>query len=222
MHGTITRGTSTVLGRRELSHGCFVLRLDRAAIGRFEPGQYVVIGPEHSPDRREYSVYSAPDEPFLEVLIKEVPEGEVSRALHELEPGDSVAIEGPLGYFTISPEHRRSREFLFIATGTGIAPFHCFVRAYSELNYRVLHGVRYAEERHEYHTYAPQRYTACITGETVSEAYHGRVTSYLQQVSVAPDTLCYLCGNCDMIFEAFDILQRHGVDPENLHAEVYY
>ncbi len=222
MQGTVTRGIATVLERRELSNRCYVLRLERSTIGRFEPGQYIVIGPQNSTDRREYSIYSTPDDPFLEVLIKEVPEGAVSRALHAVEPGDSVAVEGPLGFFTIAPEHRGTRDFLFIATGTGIAPFHCFVFAYPELNYRILHGVRYADERHEHHLYKPERYTACLTGEALPESHHGRVTQYLAQLSVAPETLCYLCGNCDMIFEAFDILQRHGVDPQNLHAEVYY
>ena len=39
---------------------------------------------------------------------------------------------------------------------------------------------------------------------------------------VDPRTLCYLCGNCDMIYETFDILKRHGVPPEQLYAEVYF
>ena len=220
MEAQIVRRKVTLLERRELAHGSFVLRLERGDLD-FEPGQYVILGPVGSIDRREYSVYSSPDDPYLELLIKEVPEGMVSRALRTTDPGSALEVEGPFGYFTIPEEYRRTRRFLFVATGTGIAPFHCFARAYPDLDYLLLHGVRYAAERHEHVRYPSDRYIACVTQERYGD-YHGRVTRYLEQLAVEPDTLCYLCGNCDMIFEAFDILQHRGVDPENLHAEVYY
>ena len=220
METQVVRTHVMLLERRELSHGCFVLRLERGDL-RFEPGQYVILGAPGWRDRREYSVYSGPDDPFLELLVKEIPEGLVSRKLHALDPGDTLEVEGPLGYFTIPSEARADGRFLFVATGTGIAPFHCFARAYPQLDYHLLHGVRHATERHEHESYPPERYTACVTGEPGGD-YRGRVTHYLQRCELHPDTLCYLCGNCDMIFEAFDILQRRGVAPEHLHAEVYF
>jgi ferredoxin--NADP+ reductase len=42
------------------------------------------------------------------------------------------------------------------------------------------------------------------------------VTDYLREHPADPAWLCYLCGNCDMIYEAFDILRSQ------LFAEVYF
>jgi ferredoxin--NADP+ reductase/benzoate/toluate 1,2-dioxygenase reductase subunit len=34
--------------------------------------------------------------------------------------------------------------------------------------------------------------------------------------------LCYLCGNCDMIHDVFDILEKQGVNSDNVFTEVYF
>ena len=52
--------------------------------------------------------------------------------------------------------------------------------------------------------------------------FHGRVTEYLSENPVSPDTLCYLCGNCDMIHDVFDILEKQGVNSDNVFTEVYF
>ena len=39
---------------------------------------------------------------------------------------------------------------------------------------------------------------------------------------MTPGTLCYLCGNSEMIFEAFDILKSGGIPSTDLFAEVYF
>ncbi|MFP4535433.1 MAG: hypothetical protein ACLFNP_06895 [Spirochaetaceae bacterium] len=52
--------------------------------------------------------------------------------------------------------------------------------------------------------------------------YYGRVTDYLRAHPVSPEAACFLCGNCDMIYEAFDILQEQGIPHDRLFAEVYF
>jgi ferredoxin--NADP+ reductase/benzoate/toluate 1,2-dioxygenase reductase subunit len=205
---------------RELSRGAFVVRADRHGLA-FEPGQYINVGLRGEIDMREYSIYSGPDDDFLEILVKEVDEGLVSRKLHRVSPGDELSIDGPFGFFLIDEEYRATQEFLFIATGTGISPFRSFVRGYPELDYTLLHGVRYEDERYEYENYDANRLVRCISREDGGD-YRGRVTDWLREHPVKPETICYLCGNCDMIYEAFDILKGHGVPPEQLYAEVYF
>jgi NAD(P)H-flavin reductase len=78
---------------------------------------------------REYSVYSSPGDEYLEILVKEVDGGYVSTRLGALKPGDGVAVDGPFGFFTIDEDWRDHR-YVFVATGTGISPFHDFVRSY--------------------------------------------------------------------------------------------
>lgn len=212
--------THRVQSVRRISKTAYVLRVDRKGL-TFDPGQYINVGPHGSIAMREYSVYSGVDENFLEILVKEVEGGVVSQALGRLRPGDPVALEGPFGFFVIEPEQREHGKFLFIATGTGISPFHCFAKSYAGLDYRVLHGVRTKSELYDREVFDPKRFLTCISREEGGD-YHGRVTDYLRENPVDPESLCYLCGNCDMIYEAFDILRGQGVASEHLFAEVYF
>ena len=210
----------TVHEIRNLTESTYVLRMDRHGLD-FEPGQYISLGVSDDINMREYSVYSPLEAEYLEVLIKEVRHGHVSKLLRRLKPGDDVRLDGPFGFFTIDEEARRSSRFLFIATGTGISPFHCFALSYPGLDYTVLHGVRTAEECYEKEAFDPDRYVSCLTQDANGD-YHGRVTDYLRENPPDSNTLCYLCGNCDMIYEAFDILVSHGVPHDQMFAEVYF
>jgi ferredoxin--NADP+ reductase len=39
---------------------------------------------------------------------------------------------------------------------------------------------------------------------------------------VDPAIRCYLCGSCDMIYEAFQILEGYGITREQVRVETYY
>jgi ferredoxin--NADP+ reductase/benzoate/toluate 1,2-dioxygenase reductase subunit len=212
--------TAAVHDVQPLTSSTFVLRFERGGI-EFEPGQYVTVGVRGDVDVREYSVYSAPCDPHIEILVKEVSGGYVSPRLKGVQAGGELTVEGPFGFFTIDAEARENAEILFVATGTGISPFRSFVRSYENLSYRVLHGVRSSSELYAREVFDTGRYVSCVTGDD-GGTFRGRVTDYLRSHPVASQTLCYLCGNCDMIYEAFDILQNQGVPPENLFAEVYF
>ncbi|HKK49610.1 MAG TPA: FAD-binding oxidoreductase [Alkalispirochaeta sp.] len=216
---TQTRTGFSVHTIRELNDGTYVLRFDRNGM-QYEPGQYLSVGPADDIHMREYSVYSSPSDDYLEILVKEVADGYVSRRLHTLQPGDPIRVDGPFGFFTIDHDWRDHR-FVFIATGTGISPFHNFVRSYPEIDYHVFHGVRAPSERHEHETFEHSRYVSCISRDTSGD-YYGRVTDYLRTHPVDVTARYYLCGNCDMIYEAFDILQDAGVPHNQLFAEVYF
>lgn len=232
-HEPATRARPRVHEIRDLTDSTYVLRFDRKGM-EFEPGQYVSVGVRGDIDMREYSIYSPLDADYLEILVKEIDAGYVSRRLRRLEAGDELEVDGPFGFFLIDDADRVRRPFLFVATGTGISPFHCFARSFPDLDYRLLHGVRTAAERYEHDAFDARRLTSCLSRDpaAVSDAatggpgaetvVAGRVTEYLREQPVAPDTLCYLCGNCDMIYEAFDVLGGHGVPPEQLYAEVYF
>ena len=206
---------------RRLSASAYVLRLERGELA-FEPGQYVTLGLPGSTARREYSIYSGSADPYLEVLVKQVEGGSVSHQLARLAPGAAVEIDGPFGYFLVAPA-ARARPLLMVASGTGIAPFHCFARSYPDLDYRLLHGVRGAAETYDRGAYPAARYLPCLSREPAPPGgFAGRVTAYLRQHPVAAGTLCYLCGNSEMIFEAFDILKSAGIPGTDLFAEVYF
>lgn len=210
---------SRVLGVRNLTEHTYVLRIERGDLD-FEPGQYISVGPKNDLNMREYSVYSPPSADYLEILVREVREGYVSRLLRKQQEGESVLVEGPFGFFLLDEETQK-RPLYFIATGTGISPFHCFVGSYHNLDYTLLHGVRTREEQYEYDNYERNRIITCTSREEGGD-FAGRVTDYLREHPVDPEAACFLCGNCDMIYEAFDILQEQGVPHDRLFAEVYF
>lgn len=212
--------TMKIISTRELTPSTYILRFERAGTP-FKAGQHILLGIKGDVQAREYSIYSGEREDYFEVLIKEVQEGIVSKKLKQLKPGDEVKFENPVGYFSLDEERLKEERYLFIASGTGIAPFHSFVTTYKDIDYKVLHGVRYANEAYEKDHYHPERIVVCTTRDEKGD-FKGRVTDYLRQNPVDPDIQCYLCGNCEMIHEAYDILLEQGVPSENLHAEVYF
>lgn len=209
------------IGIRELTPTAYVLRFERNGIP-FRAGQHILLGIHGDVQAREYSVYSAEQDDYFEVLIKEVQDGMVSRQLRKVKAGDTLNFENPVGYFTIKDDQIDSRRFLFIASGSGIAPFHSFVRTHLNMDYRMLHGVRFVEEAYDRQDYDPARLIVCTSRDRKGD-FHGRVTEWLKENPVTDkSTLCYLCGNCEMIHEAYDILLSQGIPSENLFAEVYF
>jgi len=210
-----------VIGIRDLTPTAYILRFDRNQIP-FRAGQHILLGKKDDIQAREYSVYSAEQDDFFEVLIREVKEGMVSKQLRKVKPGEPLNFENPVGYFILKDEDIHTRKFIFIASGTGIGPFHSFVRSYPGLDYQLLHGIRYAYEAFDKQDYDKERMIRCTSRHRKGD-FHGRVTDYLKKHPMADkNTLCFFCGNVEMIHEAYDIMLKQGMPSQNLFAEVYF
>jgi ferredoxin--NADP+ reductase/benzoate/toluate 1,2-dioxygenase reductase subunit len=204
---------------RPLTPETYVLRFDRNGMS-FKAGQHITLGIPGNNQVREYSIYSTERDSSLEVLIKEVDDGLVSKQLRKLIPGELLEVDGPFGYFTI-PEQNLHKKHLFIGTGTGIAPFHSIAGSFPNLDYEIIHGVRYFQEGYERHAYPKNRHTLCTSRDTQGD-FHGRVTDYLKQKMLDSGTMVYLCGNCDMIYDVYDFLTSKGFPSANIRTEVYF
>jgi ferredoxin-NADP reductase len=198
----------------------FILRLDRSHF-QFEPGQYVIIRIPGQNKGREYSIFSGIDDDYLEFLVREIPEGDFSRYLRHLLPGSELDVEGPKGYFILDEKTKQGHKALFIATGTGISPFHSYARSYPELELKVIHGVHFDDEAYGRSSFEPGNYLLC-TSRTDKGNYFGRVTYYLKEAQLDPDTIYYLCGNSSMIDEVTTILEKKGIPPEHIRTEVFF
>ncbi|MFW5797771.1 MAG: FAD-binding oxidoreductase [Spirochaetota bacterium] len=228
MRGGVPGRSHRVVELRRLTESTIAIHLERLGM-RFEPGQYVNIGFPGEMYMREYSIYSAPGDEHLEVLVRVVDGGLLSPKLARVTPGTELQVDGPFGSFTI-PEHARDGRFIFVSTGTGIAPFRSFVRAYPALDYVLVHGARRLDERYDWKEYAPDRRIACISREAGGDL-SGRTTDWLRRrlldvqdgsEPTGPDTRYYLCGNCDMIYEAVDVLRAACVSGDKVSSEVYF
>jgi ferredoxin--NADP+ reductase/benzoate/toluate 1,2-dioxygenase reductase subunit len=188
---------------------------------KFKAGQHIIVGLEGELNQREYSVYSGEKDDYLEILVREVIQGNVSLQLKQCKPGQLLQVNGPFGSFGIEAFDMFSRKLIFIASGTGISPFHSFVRSYPGINYTLIHGVRYLNEAYERNEYDQGRYILCTSKET-SGGHKGRVTRYVKDYPVDKDMLFYLCGNNSMIYEVYHILRDKGIPSENIISEVYF
>jgi len=205
---------------RQLTDETFSLKFSKARFS-FKAGQHISISIKEDKIGREYSIYSSPNDENLEVLVKEVDNGHFTPKLHKLNVGDLVEIHGPYGNFGIDPKEVEKGKFVFIASGTGIAPFRSMVRTYPKMDYTLIHGVRLSDEAYDRHEYSEDRYILCSSRDDKG-TYNGRLTGYLKCHEFEPETHFYLCGNSDMIFDALEILREKGFGRNQIHCEVYF
>ena len=205
---------------RHLTDETFSIRLPKARFA-FKAGQHISLGIHGDYQSREYSIYSGIDDDNLEVLVKEVEKGYFTPKLRKLKSGDLVEVHGPFGNFGIEPQDAETGKFIFIASGTGIAPFRSVVRTYPEIDYTLIHGVRNSNEAYDRHEYTGDRYILCSSRDAKG-IYNGRLTGYLKDCTFAKETNFYLCGNSDMIFDALEILKVKGFERDQIHCEVYF
>lgn len=205
---------------RFLTDLTFILRFDRGKI-QFKAGQRIIVGLKGEMNQREYSIYSGENDDSLEILVREVAEGTVSKQLKHSKPGQLLEVNGPFGSFGIEKYEMSTRKHVFIASGTGISPFHSFIKSYPEIDYVLFHGVRYVNEAYERNEYNPDRYILCTSRES-NNGRIGRVTKYLASYAFKPDMLFYVCGNSSMIYDVYHLLKEKGVPAENIFSEVYF
>ena len=205
---------------RQLTEHTFVLSLPKSRF-KFVAGQHISLSIAGDYQSREYSIYSAEEDESLEVLVKEDEGGYFSPKLKHLKVGDMVEVHGPFGKFGLDEKRKDSHKHVFIASGTGIAPFNSIVKTNPGLDYHLIHGVRYAEEGYGKEAYAADRFTLC-TSRDIEGDFNGRLTEYLKRTELDKNTCFYLCGNNEMIFDSMEILSDKGFGRENITVEVYF
>ncbi len=192
-------GTARVLRRTWLSGGTFECELEKPPGFSFQPGQS--IGVSFGGQERDYSLASGPEEHRLALCIRRVSGGSLSPLLAAADPGTTLTLSGPRGFFTYQGSERKA---VFVATGTGVAPFVSMAKA-GIRGFLLLHGVRTATELcyTEILRAAALRYVPCLSsaGGTPDApgAYPGRVTDYLRQDLPPGQYDFYLCGRREMV-----------------------
>ena len=207
-----------VLANIQKSKNTFCLRVERPNVV-IKSGQCFNVGIPGFDINREYSMYSGAEADYLEFLIREVDNGLVSSHLRKLQAGDVVEIDGPYGEFCI-PDHKQKSKFVFVASGTGIAPFHSFIKTYPHINYTIIHGIRYSDEAYDMQDYRVGSYIPCISKNINGQSL--RVTDYLCQNQVTIDSMIYLCGNRNMIIDSVQIFLDQGISSDQIISEVFF
>ena len=211
--------SAALRARRWLSHATFELALDRPAAFTFRAGQKIRIN--HGGASRDYSLVSAPQDTHLKLCIRLIPNGRLSAELSRMPTGADLAFSGPRGYFTFKPSPRKP---VFIATGTGIAPFVAMARAGID-GFILLHGVRQPDELY----YRPEleaaagSYIPCISEQLPSSdgSFSGRVTDFLNRELAPAAYDFYLCGGGTMIRDVMFVADERFQD-SLIYTEKFY
>lgn len=207
----------------------------------FAPGQWVnlLMPAEGGEIKRSYSIASPPNgTPTFELAVTRVEGGPGSTFLHAMKPGDTLRAVGPQGLFT--REATDPGAALFVATGTGVAPFRSMVRAAiaagSTAPMTILLGARFEEDvlyRAEFEAIAARHPNVgfSATLSRGAEGWAGRrgyvqthVPSLLaelgQRASAPPHV--FVCGLDRMVSAVKDLCRKElGVERKHVHVERY-
>lgn len=126
-----------------------------------------------------------------------------------------------LVFFVLPPNKAQQAHYYFVATGTGVSPFHSIIRSFGQLRYTLLYGIHNCAEAADIAHYKPERLVLC-TSRSADGDFSGRVTTYIREKSVTTDSVFYLCGGSQMIADVTDLLVNKGVPPENIRTEAFY
>jgi benzoate/toluate 1,2-dioxygenase reductase subunit len=208
-----------------------VLELDvKAAPPAFLPGQYVNIDVPGSGQSRSYSFSSAPGEQRIGFLIKKIPGGLMSGWLERAEIGTTLELTGPLGSFYLRDVQR---PLLFLAGGTGLAPFlsmlEVLARAESEQKIHMIYGVTRDLDLvlvGEIEAYASRlanfTFTTIVAEGTSSHPRKGWVTQHMPaEVLNGGNVDVYLCGPPPMVDAVRKHFDEQGVKPHSFHYEKF-
>jgi len=212
----------------------------------FEPGQYATLGlmgtlmGTEKLIQRPMSISSSADDlSEYEFFIRHVESGAFTPLLWECSVGDLINLKGPKGKFLLQDDGRRA---LFVASGTGLAPFISMIETLrgrgQTRDVVLLHGVS-----HDHDLAWRQQLTELEAGDgfplryvgTVSRPQHcpewtgctGRVeaitASQMDEHGLTPETTTiYLCGNPEMVSAVEEIATERGFPPEQVRKELYW
>jgi ferredoxin-NADP reductase len=204
----------------------------------FVAGQWLsfkATKPDGEEITRAYSIASPPSEDNRFALcLNRVQDGFTSNYLCDMKVGDEIACSGPFGDFILRPP---MRDTVFIATGTGIAPFRS-----------MLHWLLAEESRHQgkqlslvfgnrtekdiyYHDeflrlaseHANFHYRPTLSrGGSEWQGLRGYVQEHVPAIAQArTDMHAYVCGLDKMVKANRELLKSLGWDRKSILYEKY-
>jgi len=204
----------------------------------FVPGQWLSLkASTHDGEEitRAYSIASAPSEDALFAFcLNRVQDGFMSNYLCDMTEGAEITFQGPFGAFILRPP---LRDTVFIATGTGIAPFRSMLHwlladrsRHEGRQFWLLFGVRYEQDiyyREEFERLAQEHsnFDFLPTLSRGGPEWKG-LRGYVQEhvpgiVGDRTDMHAYICGLDKMVSANRELLKSLGWDRKQILYEKY-
>ena len=216
------------------------LELDMVGIPRFGfvAGQWLSLKankPDGGEITRAYSIASPPgDDNRFALCLNRVQDGFMSNHLCDMSEGGEITFQGPFGGFILRPP---LRDTVFIATGTGIAPFRAMLHwlladpsRHQERQFWLLFGIRDEQDiyyRDEFERLAAEHSNfdflpTLSRGGPEWRGLRGYVQEHLPGVvGDRLDMHAYVCGLDKMVRANRDLLKSLGWDRKQILYEKY-
>lgn len=203
----------------------------------FVPGQWLSLK-AHKPDGEEitraYSLASPPDGKGFALCLNRVQDGFMSNYLCDIKDGTEIPCQGPFGDFILRPP---LRDTIFIATGTGIAPFRSMLHwlladssRHQNRRFWLLFGNRTEKEIYYHNEFcrlaaAHRNFDYRPTLSRASEEWRGQ-RGYVQShvpgiVGTRTDMHAYICGLDRMVRANRDLLKSLSWERKAIFYEKY-
>lgn len=209
----------------------FAIDLEEGAAPAFLPGQYVNVAIPGTGLTRSYSFSSPPGAGRVEFVVRNVPNGRMSDYLvNQAAGGDDITFLGPFGSFYLRPV---VRPVLFLAGGTGIAPFLSMLASLAasgfphpvRLVYAVTndHDLVGLEELDRIARADPNfTYVTCVAAPDSTHPRKGYATAHVEPGWMnGGDVDVYLCGPPPMVDAVRAWLAETGMNPASFHYEKF-
>ena len=218
---------------------------DDGAPFAFVPGQFIQVHFHYAdgkPTKRSYSVGTIGDGSGtvqrIEIAVSYVEGGAATALLSTLDEGGTIDASGPYGRFCLMDADTNAR-YLLVATGTGVTPYRAMlpqIRALTATRgctFALVYGARnetellYGEEFEAFAREVPGfTFHPCLsrTPRAVPRPHdrHGRAQVALGELGPnAASDIAYLCGNPNMVDEAFAMLKEAGLPVPHIRREKY-
>lgn len=196
----------------------------------YVPGQYITVFFEGSstPEGKAYSLSSAPYEPMMSITVKKI--GEFSGLIHDLQPGDTMQVSTPYGFFNPLTD----KPLVCVGAGVGISPIWSIVKndlhkkSGREIDFyytnKYANEVAFASEQEKlmaendnYHLHSH------ITrmDEVPAGYIKGRIN--FDDVARSENNSAYLlCGSMEFVRDVFKNLLERGVEKYNISTEIFF
>ncbi len=223
-----------------IMHLAFV-RKDGAAFD-FIPGQFItfLFTVDGKSKRRSYSIASIPGKTDkIEIAISYMQDGIASDTLFNLLPENDLTCSGPFGRLVLRDTDRPQR-IILVATSTGVTPYRSMLPELEKrlandqhLQIILLLGVQYRTDllyaqdfidfgnnhkRFAFHTY----FSRDVLEDATDYEHEGYVQSAFADLNLNPDEdLLFLCGNPNMIDDAYAWLTAVGFSAHSVRREKY-
>lgn len=218
-------GNARLIEKTWISSRTLIMKFQLDEELQFIPGQFFTFffEVEGKKKPRSYSILELNGQELV-LCVKLVDDGLASAEFEKAEVGDNFSIRGPFGNFTYQEDSNLN--VMFIATDTGIVPFHAMIKNGEVLkkNTILLFGSRNQEEiyfREEYEELAKTDNFTFLPTLTREEwnGLQGRVQKHLPEW--VEHTTYYICGRKEMVQEVTAILKDRGVKNQFIKIEGY-